>query len=131
MYTVPNLLNSYILLGLRKTAAIKSGSVNLKEAAMNNQAWPASVIKASNNITNQFESPVIFYVLCLMAYGIAAVNLLSVSLAWLFVALRFMHAYIQTGSNYVPHRLRVFALSLLVILVFLIQIVINISGIYR
>jgi len=51
----------FILLGIRKAGAVKNKAVNLKETALNNQAWTPDVIKVSNNIANQFETPVLFY----------------------------------------------------------------------
>jgi hypothetical protein len=119
-------LGLYILLGLRKAAAVKSKSVNLKEAALNNQAWPSNVIQVSNNIANQFESPILFYVLCVITLLTESVNILAISLACIYVFLRYLHSFFHTGSNFVPHRFRVFALSLLVMLVLLIQTIIQI-----
>jgi len=121
-------LGLYVLLGLRKSVAIKSRTVNLREASLNKLAWPPSVLKMSNNITNQFESPILFHLLCLMAYLIGAVNILAVSLAWLYVVLRYIHSYIHTGSNFVPYRLRVFALSLVTILAMLAQTAVHLAG---
>lgn len=118
----------YILLGLRKSAAVKSKSVDLKEASLNNQAWPSSVIQVSNNIANQFESPILFYALCLITFLTGVSNLLAISLAWSFVALRYVHSYIHIGSNFVPYRLRAFALSLIVILALLVQTIVQIAS---
>jgi len=107
-------LGLYILLGIRKSAAVKSKSVDLKEASLNNKAWPTGVVQVSNNIDNQFESPLLFYVVCIITL-----------LAWLFVALRYIHSYIHIGSNYVPYRLRTFVVSLLIILALLILLVVR------
>lgn len=119
------ILGLYILLILRKVTAIKEKRVDLKVTALNNKAWPDSVVKVSNNMANQFESPILFYVLCIIIFLTGASNIFVMSLAWLYIALRYVHAYIHTGSNFVPYRLRVFALSLVVILVLLIQIIIH------
>ena len=71
----------FILLGVRKAQAVKAGDVNRNQTALNNRMWPDSVIKVSNNIANQFEAPVLFYVLCLVFYSIDAVNMVAVGLA--------------------------------------------------
>ena len=65
----------FIILGVRKAKAVKAGEVNRQQAALNNQVWPQDVVKVSNNIANQFETPVLFYVLCLVMHSINAVGL--------------------------------------------------------
>jgi hypothetical protein len=112
----------YILLVQRKVQALKNKLVDLKITALNNQAWPADVVKVSNNIANQFETPVLFYVLCTILVLLQGVDAVSLVLAWVYVVVRIVHIYIHVGSNYVPRRLKVFAVSLLVLLAMLIKI---------
>lgn len=114
-------LSLYILLIMRKSRAVKAKAVDLKQTPLNNKAWPAEVVLVSNNLDNQFESPILFYVLCFIMLLTGAVNSFAIWLAWGYVVLRFIHAYVQVGSNYIPYRLRTFALSLVVVLVLLIQ----------
>jgi hypothetical protein len=110
----------FIILGVRKAKAVKVGEVNRQQAALSNRVWPEDVIKVSNNIANQFEVPVLFYVLCLVLYSINAVDIVAVVLAWLFVLSRFAHAYVHLGSNYVPVRFRLFLLGCLVMIAMLV-----------
>ncbi len=53
--------------------------------------------------------PVLFYVLVALALPLRQTDLLFVILSWVFVALRFVHAYIHVGTNYVPNRFYAFA----------------------
>ena len=110
------ILLMYMLLGYRKAKAVKTGNVNLKATALDNKAWPPEVVKVSNNIDNQFEIPMVFFVLCLLFFGIGQVDLLVLSLAWAYVISRYAHAYVHIGSNYVPLRMRIFAFGCLVLL---------------
>ncbi|MEP1448916.1 MAG: MAPEG family protein [Paraglaciecola sp.] len=112
----------FIILGVRKAKAVKAGAVNRQQAALNNQVWPQDVIKVSNNIANQFEAPVLFYVLCLVLYSINAVGIVAIVLAWLFALSRFAHAYVHIGSNYVPMRLRLFLIGCFVLIAMLFQV---------
>lgn len=109
-------ISMFIVLGIRKARAIKSDSVNRKEAALNNQVWPADVIQVSNNIANQFETPILFYVLCFVFYISNGVSYLVLSLAWAYSLSRFVHAFVHIGSNYVPARMRVFLFGSLILL---------------
>jgi hypothetical protein len=80
------------------------------------------VLKVSNNIANQFEVPVLFYVLCLVLYSINAAGVVAIVLAWMFALSRFAHAYVHIGSNYVPMRLRLFLVGCLVVITMLILV---------
>lgn len=102
----------YVLLLVRKIKAAKAGLVDREIAAMDRKAWPADVVKASNNLDNQFEAPMMFYALCLILYLTQAVTTLTLVLAWFFLLSRYLHAFVHVTSNYVPIRMRVFASGL-------------------
>jgi hypothetical protein len=106
----------YILLGYRKAKAVQTGGVNLKATALDNKAWPDAVLKVSNNIDNQFEIPIVFFVLCLLFHSIGQVDVLVLALSWAYVISRYVHAYVHVGSNYVPLRLRIFSVGCLILL---------------
>ena len=61
----------------------------------------------------------LFYALCLVLHAIDAVSLTALVLAWLYVALRVVHASIHTGSNRLSRRLPVFLLGTGVLLALL------------
>lgn len=109
----------FVVLGLKKAKAVKAGKVNRQQAALDNRVWPEDVVKVSNNISNQFEVPVLFYTLCLVIYSVNAAGTVAVLLAWLFVLSRYCHAYVHVGSNYVPIRLRLFLFGALVLVAML------------
>ena len=106
----------FIVLGARKAKAIKAGKVNREQAALDNRVWPEYVVKVSNNIANQFEVPMLFYILCVVLYSINAVGTVAIVLAWLFVASRYAHAWVHVGSNYVPVRMPLFMVGCVVLL---------------
>ena len=107
----------YILLGKRKSAARRSKTVDLKKAALDTNAWPGDVIQVSNCITNQFQTPVIFYVLSMILLTQEFTNVYTLGLAWIFVLARYIHAYVHVGSNYVPMRFRFFLIATLSLLI--------------
>lgn len=109
----------FIVLGARKAKAVKSGRVNRQQAALDNRVWPEDVVKVSNNIANQFEVPILFYILCIVLYSINAAGIVEVALAWLFVVSRYAHAWVHVRSNYVPVRMRLFMVGCLVLLAML------------
>jgi hypothetical protein len=57
---------------------------------------------------NLLELPVLFYVACLLMLTTGRFDSVQVSLAWVFVATRYVHACIYIGFNYVPLRFTAF-----------------------
>ena len=57
---------------------------------------------------NLLELPVLFYVACLFMLASGRFDAVQVSLAWLFVITRYVHAFIYIGFNHVPLRFAAF-----------------------
>lgn len=98
----------YILLNVAKARALRQGKVDLERRALHDDAWPKSVVKINNNIRNQFEVPVLFYVLAFTFLALNAVTWPVLAIAALFALSRIVHAYVHIGSNHVPTRRRAF-----------------------
>lgn len=105
-----------ILNGHRKRADVKAGRYDGEKSALDNTAWSAPVVMTSNNLANQAQLPVLFYVLCLIFAFTNTVTPLILSLAWLFVASRILHAWAHVMGNIVPVRFRAFLFGALVLL---------------
>lgn len=114
-------LTLFIYLAIAKSRSVKQGTVDLQRRALHGDAWPESVQQINNSIRNQFEVPVLFYVLVIVLYLLQSVSLLTLVLAWLFAISRLLHAYIHIGSNHVPYRRSVFTFGCLVLIAMLLQ----------
>jgi hypothetical protein len=77
---------------------------------------PRAVAQLSRHLVNMFESPTLFYAACIagMVTGQNATVLLA--LAWVYVAMRGIHAYVHTGRNSLPSRIKIYFSSWLVLL---------------
>lgn len=104
-------LATYVLLIKAKIRAMKAGEVDMARRALHDDAWPESVMKINNNIRNQFEVPVLFYVLAFALWALDAVHWVALAAAWLFAVSRIVHAWIHIGTNYVPNRRRAFTVG--------------------
>lgn len=104
----------YALLGRRRFGPLLAGSTKPREFS-NRGEEPAGSVTVSNNLLNQFELPVLFFVLCPTLYVTNGVNYLSLILAWLFVALRFCHAGVHLTSNRLGLRSGLFAAGYVVL----------------
>lgn len=118
-----------MLNGKRKAADVKAGKNDPKKSALNNTAWSEEVVMTSNNLANQAQLPVLFYVLCIILASINAVSGLILALAWLFVSSRILHAYAHVMGNNVPVRFRAFLFGALVLLLMFVLCVISLSSI--
>ena len=107
----------YILLNVAKARAKRRGEVDLKRRALHDDAWPENVLQINNNIRNQFEVPVLFYVLSFMLLALDAVTWPVLVIASLFALSRVAHAYIHVGSNHVPTRRRAFVFGCVMLIV--------------
>ena len=101
-------LYAYVLLSTAKFRAAKAGLVNDARRSLHDDAWPDNVIQINNNIRNQFELPVLFYVLVILLWALDAASITVQAIAWLFALSRVVHLHIHTGSNFVPLRRRIF-----------------------
>jgi len=101
----------FILLAIRKSAAVKAGEVDRKKAALDNSAWCSEVVKVSNNIANQFQTPVLFYILSIFFFLTASVSTLVLVLSWIYVVTRIIHAIVHVTSNKIPARLGSFTIG--------------------
>ena len=77
---------------------------------------PAHVKLPNRNFMNLLEVPVLFYLACVVAFLIQAVDPTLLTLAWVYVALRMGHSCVHLSYNNVMHRLTLFAISNVVVL---------------
>ncbi|GAB4066882.1 MAPEG family protein [Ancylobacter sonchi] len=107
-----------IRLGVLRWRAVKAGLVADREGAVtgDERVWPVAVRQASSCFRNQFEVPVLFYVLSVLVLVTRKADFLYIVLAWIFVASRWVHAGIHCGPNLVGPRFSLFFVGVLVLM---------------
>jgi hypothetical protein len=100
-----------------RTSSITRGEIKMRDIALGQPAWSEPATKIGNAFRSQFELPVLFYVLVVLAIIARKADYLFVVMAWIFVASRIVHAAIHTGSNHVAHRFYAFAVGAIVLMV--------------
>jgi hypothetical protein len=119
-----------IWMAIVRRRALSSRTVTESDIALNTQNWPAPALQIANAFRNQFELPILFYILCILAIITRQADFLFVVLAWLFVLFRLLHAAIHTTYNRVTHRSLAFALGCFVLmlnwLIFAVDVLIGI-----
>jgi hypothetical protein len=99
-----------------RVGSVTAGETKVRDIALGQSNWPTRVQQISNAHANQYELPVLFYVLTALALFTRKADLLFVVMAWLFVLSRIVHAAIHTTSNRVSHRFYAFAAGAIILL---------------
>ena len=107
-----------LLLGMAtaRTQSLKSEETRIKDIALREPNWSTRATQIGNCFSNQFEIPVLFYVLIALALPLRHADLFIVLMSWVFVVTRFAHAGIFVTSNNVRQRGLVWFSGVLVLL---------------
>ncbi len=81
---------AYVNLGLVRASAVRTGAVKDTDFAPGQE--PAASAAGRRLVANQFELPVLFFVVIGFLFLIDGVSILELALAWVFVLLRVLHA---------------------------------------
>jgi hypothetical protein len=87
-----------------RNQALRGRETRLKDIALGQPNWPERVTQIGNCFKNQFEVPLLFYVLIALALPLRRADLFIVLMSWVFVVTRFVHAGIFVTSNNVQQR---------------------------
>lgn len=88
-----------------------------QDIALKQTAWPERAQKVANAFQNQFEAPILFYVLVAFVIIAGTADLLFILLEWVFVVSRIAHAVVFTTTNHVPTRGWIYISGTLLLLV--------------
>jgi hypothetical protein len=103
-------------MGTVRARALRRREVTLDAIALGQPAWPPYPTQVANAFRNQFELPVLFYVLVVLAIIARKADFLFVVMSWIFVVFRIVHAGIHTTTNVVRHRFYAYAVAAIVLL---------------
>ena len=107
-----------------RTIDFSSGVARPENVALREPNWSKRSLQVGYSYSNQFELPVLFYVLTILAWVTRHADLIFVVLAWIFVIFRYLQAYVHVTSNQVRLRGAFFGVSALVLaIMWLIYIV--------
>jgi hypothetical protein len=82
-----------------RAPAFRSGVVRAADVDLRQPNWPKHTLQVSNSFSSQFEIPVPFYVLTILAIFTKHADVVFVVLSWVFVLSRLAHAYVHVTSN--------------------------------
>jgi hypothetical protein len=107
---------------------LNRGTVRYSDIGLREPGWPVRTQQTVYSFSNQFELPVLFYLLTVLEVITRQAGITFVVFAWIFVASRFVHAYIHITSNVVPWRGNAYAVGVLVLIAMWITFIIRIMS---
>lgn len=112
-----------------RAPAFSRGTVRAEDVDLRQPNWPRQTMQVSYSFSNQFELPVLFYVLTILAIITKHADVLFVVLAWIFVLSRVAHATIHVTSNNLKQRGPFFGVGCFVLaimwLIFIVKIMLG------
>jgi hypothetical protein len=104
-------------MAMLRTRDFNSGAVRPDNIALREPNWPKRTTQLANAFANQFELPVLFYVLTILEYVTHLAGIVFVALAWVFVISRLLHAYVHVTSNVVRLRGALYGVGAFVLII--------------
>jgi len=87
-----------MMFGSRRNALV-TRTTRIKDIALGQPNWPQRATQIGNCFRNQFELPILFYILVALALPLRHADLVIVVLSWVFVVTRLVHAGVFVSSN--------------------------------
>ena len=115
-----------VAMGRARVAAVRSGEVRLGKGSPRGFGWPEKAAKVSDCFHNQLELPIFFYLVVTLGLVTKTADLVFVVLSWIFVALRYIHAFEHVGVNKTARRFNLFLSGFLVLAVLWIWLALKI-----
>jgi hypothetical protein len=106
-----------VWMAVRRNMAFARGEVHLRDIALREPNWPKPALQVAYAFSNQFELPVLFYVLTILAWMTKHADLLFVVMAWIFVLCRIVQATIHVSGNDVRMRGLSYGVGALVLMI--------------
>jgi hypothetical protein len=104
-------------MGVLRGGDYRSGAVKPQDVALREPNWPKRTTQAAYSFSNQFELPVLFYVLTILEWVTRHSGYVFVVLAWIFVICRVLQAYVHVTSNVYRLRSTFYSVGALVLMI--------------
>ena len=115
--------------GYKRIGAIAAGRLKAADFRYGeNTNVPPDVALANRNFMNLLETPILFYVACLVTYVTHHATPAAVYMAWAYVGLRVLHTTIHLAYNRTLYRFGAFLTSNVVLAAFWLWLALTLFG---
>src|SRR6476469_893945 len=113
------LLTFGLMLGMMyfRTSSLRRGETQFKDIALREPNWPVRAQQFAYAFANQFELPVLFYVLTILSIMTHHADFIYWVLAWVFVLTRVSQAFVHVTNNNVRWRGGFYGVGAVVLLI--------------
>jgi hypothetical protein len=116
-------------LGVVRRKDLSGGATRPSQIALREPNWPTPTLQVAYSFSNQFELPLLFYVLTILEIITRHADFIFVVLAWIFVLSRLGQAYVHTTSNNVFRRGLIYGIGALALMamwiIFMVRILLG------
>jgi hypothetical protein len=109
-----------------RTSTLRRGETRLADISLREPNWPKRATQFGYAFANQFELPVLFYVLTILVIITRHADLLFVLLAWIFVLMRVLQAVVHVTNNNVRMRGAYYGVGALILFIMWIIYIVRI-----
>ena len=109
-----------------RTSTLRRGESRLQDISLREPNWPKRATQFGYAFANQFELPVLFYVLTILVIITRHADLLFVLLAWIFVLMRVLQAVVHVTNNNVRMRGAYYGVGALILFIMWIIYIVRI-----
>ena len=114
----------YIKMSKARVAAVKEGTASREDFSVVGSKPEITAIY-TRAVANQFELPILFYIVILIGLALDVSSWITVMLAFVFVVSRIVHAREMIGENRVMKRRRMFINSMRIFMLLLLELLIS------
>jgi hypothetical protein len=98
-----------------RASDFSAGVARPENVALREPNWSKRSLQVAYSYSNQFELPVLFYVLTILEYVTHLAGVVFVVLAWVFVLFRCLQAFVHVTNNNIRIRGAFFGVSAIVL----------------
>lgn len=109
-----------------RTSTLRSGETRYENISLREPNWPVRATQYGYAFANQFELPVLFYVLTILEIVTRHADLLFVLLAWIFVVMRILQATVHVTNNNVRFRGAFYGVGAIILVIMWIIFIVRI-----
>ena len=109
-----------------RTSTLSRGETRFEDISLREPNWPRRATQFGYAFANQFELPVLFYVLTILVIITHHADLPFVLLAWIFVLMRVLQAMVHVTNNSVRMRGAYYGVGALILFIMWIIYIVRI-----